>query len=1136
MNCSHKKDEFFLNRKHVTKSEIISLLETAGFSRSNPYYIVQQGKVSNLCTMNDRARLNLLKEVAGTTVYEERRAESIKIMEKTLSEQSKIDEVLEYLNERLGELESEKSELVEYEQLDRQRRALEFNACEKEFREAQRQLEDVESRREELREQQIGLHSTLRENQDDLAAEDDKVVNARNLLERIRSRLETKREELTKLESRKGEVDVQLQEAQDKVSHRQAAQAAYEQELSDIEKLINQRQRQMNDMNPRIDGLLDRQQREVDELQQHRKRAELLYAKKGRGRQFASKAQRDQFLQTQIDSLQEQVKKNEAIVHRKSSDFEREEANLTREQQQLALAESEIGSRRQHYDQLGQALRTQTMEINQLVERKKAIWRDIETLRDQIKESELDSERGKQQLSKTLPRSISDGLKTVEYIVQQKNIRGYYGPLIDNIKLRSDAFRTAVEVAAGNNLFNVVVDNDDTAALLIKELERVKVGRLTFLPLSRLRIPQFRYPDSSEKEVHPLISVALTYDPTIEAAVRLVFGAKLIARNIEVAARFSREYRMDAITVEGDVVYSRGNFEGGFHDDRVSRIAAVNKIHQAAERCQTLRAQIDQLTAETTTIETQINELRSSVQRGEVERQQLHHVNEQRTIDNASRAKKLQMSLQALHHGRREIHSLEAEVVSIREQIEIYQQEMQTALTQRLTEAEQAELQSLEERVSQLQMQHDETKREVSLAVADHNQLKIELEKGLQKRKEELQLKLKLNSSGNGDNGDEDVDVVLDKLQVELANVTTNIATVQQEVHDLSVAMNQKNREIAEMEDELEIKRDEEKTLQQQLTTLSVELDRLVTERSTFMDTMDSRQRMIRDLGAIPAKEQADFQGLAVSQLTKQLKSVQEKLKKYSTVNRKALDQYVSFNEQRETLLNRKKEIERDATSIEELITSLDNQKNEAIMRTFTGVSKHFADVFSELVPGGKGQLIMKTTMDGEPATSDTATGDLEDHILDEEEKLGIRGSRLSVAQFRGVEVSVSFTGVGQHYTMQQLSGGQKALVALALIFAIQRCDPAPFYLFDEIDQALDANYRTTVARLIQRQANSDTANAQFITTTFRPELVQVADKFFGIKLENKVSNLIPLTKVRRTFFCPRGTAFCTHHLPPLLD
>lgn len=89
-----KKDEFFLNRKRIQKSEVVSLLESAGFSKSNPYYIVQQGKVSNLCVMKDKDRLNLLKEVAGTTVYEERRTESIKIIEESVKKQEKVEVII----------------------------------------------------------------------------------------------------------------------------------------------------------------------------------------------------------------------------------------------------------------------------------------------------------------------------------------------------------------------------------------------------------------------------------------------------------------------------------------------------------------------------------------------------------------------------------------------------------------------------------------------------------------------------------------------------------------------------------------------------------------------------------------------------------------------------------------------------------------------------------------------------------------------------------------------------------------------------------------------------------------------------------------------------------------------------------
>jgi structural maintenance of chromosome 3 (chondroitin sulfate proteoglycan 6) len=115
------------------------------------------------------------------------------------------------------------------------------------------------------------------------------------------------------------------------------------------------------------------------------------------------------------------------------------------------------------------------------------------------------------------------------------------------------------------------------------------------------------------------------------------------------------------------------------------------------------------------------------------------------------------------------------------------------------------------------------------------------------------------------------------------------------------------------------------------------------------------------------------------------------------------------------------------------------------------------------------------------------------------------------VEKYIGVKVKVSFTGQGETQLMKQLSGGQKTVVALALIFAIQRCDPAPFYLFDEIDAALDPQYRTAVGNLIRRLA--DDYGTQFITTTFRPELVRVADKIYGVFHKNRVSIVNVISK-----------------------
>lgn len=165
-------------------------------------------------------------------------------------------------------------------------------------------------------------------------------------------------------------------------------------------------------------------------------------------------------------------------------------------------------------------------------------------------------------------------------------------------------------------------------------------------------------------------------------------------------------------------------------------------------------------------------------------------------------------------------------------------------------------------------------------------------------------------------------------------------------------------------------------------------------------------------------------------------------MKKYNHVNKKALDQFLSFSEQKEKLYKRKEELDVADSKIRELMQTLEMRKVEAIQFTFKQVAKYFTTVFKKLVPQGCGHLVLKTRdsqendEDSEVASSDDFTG------------IGIRVSFLSSSEAEMRE-------------MNQLSGGQKSLVALALIFSIQKCDPAPFYLFDEIDQVKFSRLQT---------------------------------------------------------------------------
>lgn len=165
---------------------------------------------------------------------------------------------------------------------------------------------------------------------------------------------------------------------------------------------------------------------------------------------------------------------------------------------------------------------------------------------------------------------------------------------------------------------------------------------------------------------------------------------------------------------------------------------------------------------------------------------------------------------------------------------------------------------------------------------------------------------------------------------------------------------------------------------------------------------------------------------------------------------------FCQFTEQREKFKQRKEELEKGEQSIQDLINKLDQKKDEAINTTFRMVAKNFSEVFGKIVPGGKGDLIMKT--------SNKASADQDD------DGEGEPASRGGIRKYVGVAVNVRFAAGGEVHVMQSLSGGQKTVVALAIIFAIQKCDPAPFYLFDEVDANLDPMYRLAVAKEITNQ------------------------------------------------------------------
>ena len=1162
-----KKDEFFLQRKRTSKSEIQSLLEGAGFSKSNPYFIVQQGKVQDLCTMSDAARLRLLKEVAGTTVYDEKKSESLIKMEENRSSIEKITEMLDNINERLEELNAEKEELSAYQQLDRERRAAQYGLYTLELQKARNQLDALETDRVE----QVQLHSELYSVAEETHIE---IRNTEAILKTKGSQLRHTRNTIVGLEDDKKQavtsftkLDLECKELQDAIVQGDELMASNQSKLKSLEREISSAQSELNStVIPSFDSAAAKLQSMKNERDLAVKQYEALYAKQGRGKMFRTKKERDSFLNSSKDELVENKTEKEMEL----STLQDSLANLRRTVEQEAKEIQTIQQDLVKKNATHQSLQKMNDEKNRLrleyTDLKRDSWRQMDALQDQVREARDTMQSCISDTKKVIPRNTAMGLDALNSIVAQEKLKHgeqYFGMVMENMKLKDSKYQAAVEIAAQNALFHVIVDNDHTAARLMKRLEEGKLGRVTFLPLNQLRIDPVQYPDSND--VRPMLDLCLDYDPKVAKAMQHIFSKKMIARTQELATEWSSKLKMDVVTLDGDLCGRKGALTGGFVDAKQSRLLAYARQIEAQAALKNIESQYNEAKTKAREVDESLNTLMQELQR--LQTKQVDLSRQTQTKDAAldrleERTKNHEKNIEALEKS--SIPTLERSIVEINGDIQRLDDEMGTDLQQTLTTEDRErlnELKSIQERLTSEIQQQQEIVDAIELS---KSKLESLLENNLLKRRRELTEGIRTgiesdeveNDSKMNRRGSHRISTAALQLQKK-ADLTEHIHerdAASRIMDDIEVRLSASRKvestlrkELHAAKNDLEILRGKDMNNAKALEEAQDKADRFLTKRAMFTSKRENNMRKIQELGSLPPpSELKKFTNRSASSLEKALDSINNKLTKYSHVNKKAFDQYVHFNETRVRLLKRKDELDHSAEKVKDLIDNLDQKKDEAINRTFRGVSKHFKDVFKELVPNGAGELIMRTALDSVDGTNDNG----DDGATDDEnnsndgstpasnKKPLLSSNNHDVSLYRGVGIKVRFSEMGENYIMSQLSGGQKALVALSLIFAIQRkfiesaiipfcccmdtnqllfcligCDPAPFYLFDELDQALDSTYRASVARMIQHQANSKETPTQFIVSTFRQELVAIANRCYGISHQNKVSSLHHMPK-----------------------
>ena len=341
-----KKDEYSLDRKNATKSDVMNLLESAGFSRSNPYYIVPQGRVTALTNMKDNERLNLLKEVAGTQVYEARRAESLKIMNETNNKREKIDELLVYIKERLTELEEEKEELRDYQEKDKDRRCLQYTIDHREQIAIVNELDNLDDQRQGGVDDTDESSERFIQGEKELSEINVQISDLKQQVEFLKvdkRQLEDERKEKAKA---KAKIELEVKGLSDGQSAAQQARSHYQSELDKVQTSIREHEEELAEVTPKYLEKLQQEGTVKSELSSAEETRSGLYAKQGRNSRFRNKKERDDWLREAINSSYTDLSKVKAVRVQTTEDI----AELGND---IANTEAEITELREQLDHRG---------------------------------------------------------------------------------------------------------------------------------------------------------------------------------------------------------------------------------------------------------------------------------------------------------------------------------------------------------------------------------------------------------------------------------------------------------------------------------------------------------------------------------------------------------------------------------------------------------------------------------------------------------------------------------------------------------------------------------------------------------------------------------------------------------------
>ena len=763
--------------------------------------------------MRDSERLELLKEIAGTRTYDERRRESIKIMKDTDSRLSAITDIIAYLEGRLEELEGEKTELKKYQSLDTRRRLLEWLVYDKEYQHSVQKLAELETEKAGRSGDSERLYAEYVDKRRRREEEEEKLSEMEARLKRVnadKKQATNRRKELLGVEK---EREMLVRDAEERLKQEEDKERENRETVRKLQADIQRRETEGKDVEREYEEKRREEEEKKTEVRRGRARLEDLNAKQGRSAQFSTKRERDAFLQQQRRETERGVREEE----KKAEELEREAKDTDDKQRRL---EAESNKRSAEMEQLKQQMDTTKQTIDQLSTQRDTLMAQKRELQRDEQSDDDDTaarERREKEYAACMDSDVYRAIQSVNrYCDQHADVKaGVLGCVVDLFTVAPDFYR-AVEVSAGAALFHIVVRDDAIASTLIAHLNSTRGGRVTFIPLNRITAPDSTPPKTPD--AIPLLD-KLRYDASLRPLFVQLFGRVLVCRDLHVAAQLSSAYDYTTLTLGGDKIDRKGVITGGYVDVTRSRLVVYREWKEGKDRADERKEKRRKAAEELAKREADLNRVMSDQHKATEELKRLRRRYDSMQLD----AKHFTATMQGLRDTssrlRDALKRLEESVAEGRARLAALDVEMRSAFSTDLSVEEQRELSTLTRQVKE-----DES------ALAELTKQRVELE--IAKQRGETRVRQVLQRR-------------LDELMAELEGTTMDelrddVQRGRRELNELTKEREEVDRIIRRLDDEVDGLLKDSKRLQSDIEKHKVEENKAKAAYNELLNGMET--------------------------------------------------------------------------------------------------------------------------------------------------------------------------------------------------------------------------------------------------------------------------------------------------------